>query len=92
MLFKGPLMRTTMPSAEFDREEDMSAHPENGTECSDNLADYSSGSSDPLEPLNGDTFSRRLNSLSQAVNMMEKFHQAFVSQNPRYGKRLPDIP
>jgi len=70
----------------------LSVHPEDGTECSDSLADYSCGRADPLEPLNEDTFSRRLNSLSQAVNTMEEFHQALVSQHPRYGKRLPDIP
>ena len=70
----------------------MSVHPEDGTECSDNLADYSPGDSDPFEPLNEDTFSRRLNSLSQTVNTMEEFHQALISQHPRYGKRLPDIP
>ena len=81
-----------MPSAEFGREKDMSVHPEDGRECSDSLADYSFGSTGLLEPLNKDTFSRRLNSLSQAVNTMEEFRQALVSQHPRYGKRLPDIP
>ena len=55
-------------------------------------ADYIREESDLLEPLNADTFSRRLNSLSQAVNTMEEFRQALVSQHPQYDKRLSDIP
>lgn len=61
-------------------------------QLSDSHADDIRGNSDPLEPLNADTFSRRLNSLSQAVNTMEEFRQALVSQHPQYGKRLSDIP
>ena len=92
MLLKGTLKRAIVPSAELDREGGSSVYPEDGTECSDSHAGYSYGSSDPLEPLNADTFSRRLNSLSQAVNTMEEFHRALVRQHPRYGQRLPDIP
>ena len=92
MRLKSPLMRTTVPSAVFNRDEEMSLHPEDGTECAESPGDYSFGSSDPLESLNEDTFSRRLNSLSQTVNTIEEFHQALISQHPRYGKRLPDIP
>lgn len=41
-----------------------------------------------LEPLTAETFERRLNSLSQALNALEDFHRAFVSQHPEYGKRF----
>ncbi len=67
-------------------------NPKDRKQCSDDDADYSRGNSDPLEPLNADTFPRRLNSLSQAVNVMEEFRAAFVRQHPQYGKRLSDIP
>jgi hypothetical protein len=83
--------RKTLPPAESDREKELSEDMKDRAQCSDGRATYSRESSDPLEPLNAETFSRRLNSLSQAVNTMEEFHRALVSQHPRYGKRLPDI-
>jgi len=46
---------------------------------------------DAIEPLTPETFERRLNSLSQAVNVLDEFHQALISQHPQYGKRLSDI-
>ena len=70
----------------------MPVNKKDSTERSDDHGADSWASPDLLEPLCADTFARRLNSLSQAVNTMDEFRQALVSQHPRYAKRLPDIP
>jgi hypothetical protein len=67
-------------------------NPQDRKQGSDSDADHPHGTSDLLEPLNAETFSRRLNSLSQAVNTMDEFRSALVRQHPQYGKRLPDVP
>lgn len=78
--------------ADGKRRKESSVNPKERKQCSGGDAGYPRENSDSLEPLNADTFSRRLNSLSEAVNVMDEFREAFVRQHPQYGKRLSDIP